>query len=199
MGFLDDMWGAAQQGAATIERKSRETQLKMKLSDLGKQRKDLAAQLGASLYEEVRLKPEFVEGREELFQAIEGIDGQREEIEQELEKIEAEAAAAEASQVTYQCIKCGSTVRATDMFCAGCGTPVAETVAAQQQPEPEPALFCTNCGAPVAEGDAFCTNCGSRLDTPIVDVEPCEPAPAPTEEPAPAEESAPAPEAADKQ
>lgn len=200
MGFFDDVVSAAQRSKEAVERKSRETQIKMKISDLIKQRKDLAAQLGASLYEDARLKAEFVSGREGLFQAIENIDVQREAAEQELAQIQAEEAAAQANQVTYQCPKCGSTVRATDMFCAGCGSPVADIIAAQQQPSPEQAgRFCTNCGAQVAENDAFCTSCGARIDAPIVDVEPCEPEtseePATEESAAPAEGAAPAEEA----
>ena len=206
MGFLDNVKDVALRGKDAAERKGRETQLKLQLNDLVKQRKDLAAQLGASLYDEVKDKPEFLVGREGLFDAMKSVDDQRAGIEAELTKIEEEAAAAaaaaRAAQVPLNCPQCGAALNENDRFCTLCGTAVAEYIAAQKEaalnppvPEVQPTIprFCTECGNSLLEGAQFCTKCGAKVE-PIIDVA-AEPEPELAPEPVSGPESAPEPDA----
>ena len=62
MGFLDTVKSTAQRGKDTVGRKTHGTQLKMQLGDLDRQRKDMMTQLGASLYDDVKGRPELVAG-----------------------------------------------------------------------------------------------------------------------------------------
>ena len=180
MGFFDNVMSTAQRGKETVERKGREAQLKMQLNDVAKQRKELAAQLGASLYETVKNDPAFTTGREDLFKAIEEVDQRKVEIEAAIEEIAAEAKLAQASAGVFECPNCGYNLRPTDLFCTGCGTPVADYIAqqielqmkAQEETEQAPpvqpsARFCANCGSSVSEGDVFCMKCGARIEPPI--------------------------------
>lgn len=169
MGFLDNVTSAVNRGTASVQRTGRTAQLKMQLNDLVKQRRELAAQLGASLYDTVREMPEMREGREPIFKGIEDIDKQRADIEAEIAQIEADAAAQHEAATTFKCPRCGSDVPATDLFCSGCGMPIAEVKAAAAAPEPATAPAdgpkCASCGAPLNDGDAFCMSCGAKQET----------------------------------
>lgn len=167
MGFLDNVTSAVNRGTAAAGRASRSTQLKMQQSDLLKQRRDLCGQLGASLYDTARNMPELYQGREALFDAIASIDAQRSAIDAEIQQLEAEAAASQIAYANYRCPRCGANVVGTDLFCGGCGLPIAEVMAGYQQPQ-QPAAptgpACPSCGAPVNPGDAFCMSCGTRIE-----------------------------------
>ncbi len=166
MGFFDNVSAAVNRGTSSVQRTGRTAQLKMQMNDLMKQRRDLAAQLGASLYDTVKDMPEMRIGREPIFKGIEDIDKQRANIEAEIAQIEAAAAEQQEAATTYKCPKCGSGVAATDLFCSGCGTPISDVKASAAQPESEAASGskCTSCGAPLNEGDVFCMACGTRQE-----------------------------------
>ena len=212
MGFLDNLTTAVNRGTASVQRSGRSVQLKMQLNDLAKERRDLAAQLGASLYDVVKDDPALREGREPLFDGIAAIDQRRAAITAEIEEIEAENAAQAAARMTYQCPQCGAPVAGDDLFCSGCGLGIAEIRAAYEQPVMMPeaaAAYCASCGAPMAEDDLFCMNCGARAGQPYtpepgfepqLEPAPMEQAPVPGSAPVPASgrpaapESAPAPD-----
>lgn len=183
MGFLDDIQASMNRGMASVERTGRSTKIKMQQTTLLSQRKDLAAQLGASLYEATKDNPEFRAGRESLYDDIANIDQQRAALDAELAQIEQEAAAQAQAAVVYICPKCGGTVRAGEKFCSGCGTPVSEII--PQQAEPVATATCSVCGAPINPGDKFCMSCGAKQGE--APVEPAIPATEPAAEAASAE------------
>lgn len=173
MGFFDNVSAAVNRGTASVQRTGRTAQLKMQLNELMRQRRDLAAQLGASLYDDVKDMPELREGREPIFDSIEGIDKRRDNIAAEIAKIEADAAAQQEAATTNICQNCGSEVGATDMFCSGCGTSVAEikeelaAPALEPESEWESGLKCISCGASLNEDDLFCMECGAKQETAV--------------------------------
>ena len=171
MGLLDDLQGSFNRGVAATGRTARQVKLKSQMSDAMKRRQGLAAQLGANLYDATKDDPSWRTGREALYDGIAAIDAERAQIQAELDALEQEAQAEAYAAQVYTCPFCGSRVAATDMFCSGCGKPMAEIQAAltAQAPAPAPAApasgtVCPNCGAPTNPGDAFCMNCGTRLD-----------------------------------
>ena len=54
MGIMDDVTGAMRRGTSAAERTARSTKLKADLREVNKRRQNLAAQLGASLYDATR-------------------------------------------------------------------------------------------------------------------------------------------------
>lgn len=150
MGFLDNVANSLNRGVNTVSRSGKTAQLSLQMADLMRQRQNLAAQLGASLYEQTRNDPALTAGREALYDGIAEIDAQRAKLEAQIEQIKAEQAAASAAAQTYRCPKCGSTVAAGDLFCSGCGLPIADVIAGQ--PHPTPAATPAEADdAPVAE------------------------------------------------
>ena len=87
MGFLDTVTSAFNKGTASAKRTGRLAQLRLQANDLLRQRRDLTAQLGASLYETVKEMPELRESREPLFASIEDIDQKRARIDEEIAEI----------------------------------------------------------------------------------------------------------------
>ena len=164
MGFLDTVTAALNKGTVSAKRTGRLAQLKLQANELMRQRRDLTAQLGASLYETVREMPELREGREQLFQNIEDIDAKRVKIDAEIAEIEAEIEAQRESTMTFKCPSCGTDVSSTDMFCSGCGISIAEVKAAYAAPEPADAPTCQVCGATLSESDRFCIVCGAKQE-----------------------------------
>lgn len=150
MGFLDSVANSLNRGVNTVSRSGKTAQLSLQMADLMRQRQNLAAQLGASLYEQTRNDPALTAGREALYDGIADIDVQRGRLEAQIEQIKAEQAAASAAAQTYRCPKCGSTVAAGDLFCSGCGLPIADVIAGQPQPAPAATPAETDT-APVAE------------------------------------------------
>ncbi len=195
MGFLDSVQSTFNRGVAAAGRTTDSVKLKSQMSDALKRRQNLAAQLGASLYELTKDDPSFRAGREALYDGIAAVDAERAQIQVELDRIEREAQAAQNAVMRLTCPFCGAQVGATDMFCAGCGKPMAEIQAALATAAPAPAVpaggpTCPACGAPMNVGDLFCMNCGHKLDAPATAPEPvavpeAAPAPAPAPEPVP--------------
>lgn len=205
MGFLDSLQSSVNSATAAAGRATSTLKLKSQMNEALKRRQGYAAQLGASLYEATKDNPELRAGREALFDGIAACDAERAQLQAQIDQIEAEAAAAEAAASYYVCPFCHSRVGATDLFCMGCGKPMAEIQAAlaQQQaaPAPQPQAVgaaCPQCGAPVNPGDAFCMSCGCKLGAPAPAPAP---APMPIPEPvfsAPVETTDPAPEATEE-
>lgn len=194
MGPLEDEQPSNDAVAGAAGATSKETTLLDRLEEAGRRRRELAAELGESLYAATKDDPALRAGRESLYEEIAAIDAECEGLQQELDALpmsaqpaedmtEAEGAEAEKDEAVEDeaekdeavedgactCPFCGTPVAADDLFCGGCGRPVAEVRAALQpqeepavQDEPE-AMACPECGAPVALGDVFCTNCGAHL------------------------------------
>lgn len=188
MGFLDDIQALTDRGMASVERTGRSAKLKMQQADLLKQRKELAAQLGASLYDATKNNAEFKAGREALYDGIASLDQQRAAVEAELAQIEQEAQAQAQAVAVYTCPNCGSAVRAGDMFCAGCGTPAAQIIPQQPVAPAASGATCIHCGAPINPGDLFCMTCGGKQDAASAATA----APTPAAPAEPAAQSAPA-------
>lgn len=207
MGFLDSLQSSVNRGMAATGRATSTMKLKAQMSEALKRRQALAAQLGASLYDVTKDDANLRAGREALYDGIAACDAERAQCQAEIERLEAESAAATAANSYYVCPFCGSHVVTTDLFCSGCGKPMAEITAAlsaQQQAPAAPvapvsgAAACPQCGAPVNAGDVFCMSCGYNLaaapaPTAVAASDP-EPAVAPVPEPA----VAPVPEPADE-
>lgn len=207
MGFLDSLQSSVNRGMAATGRATSTMKLKAQMSEALKRRQALAAQLGASLYDVTKDDANLRAGREALYDGIAACDAERAQCQAEIERLEAESAAATAANSYYVCPFCGSHVVTTDLFCSGCGKPMAEITAAlsaQQQAPATPvvpvpgAAACPQCGAPVNAGDVFCMSCGYNLvaapaPAAVAASDP-EPAVAPVPEPA----VAPVPEPADE-
>lgn len=206
MGFLDSLQSSVNRGMAATGRATSTMKLKAQMSEALKRRQALAAQLGASLYDVTKDDASLRAGREALYDGIAACDAERAQCQAEIERLEAESAAATAANSYYVCPFCGSHVVTTDLFCSGCGKPMAEITAAlsaqQQAPAapvaPVSAAACPQCGAPVNAGDVFCMSCGYNLaaaPTPAaVAASDPEPAVVPVPEPA----VAPVPESVDE-
>ena len=172
MGFIDNVSAAVNRGTAATSRATRKMKLQGQLNDVNKRRQGLAAQLGASLYDVTKNNPEMREGRESLFEGIARCDEERESLQRELNEIEQLSAASAAAVHTFNCVVCGARMSEADLFCSGCGTPVAQ---AKPQPKAQPVSQpytmpvqvdgprCPSCGALTEEGDMFCMSCGVSL------------------------------------
>ena len=165
MGLFDNMSAAVNRGTAAAGRTGRTARLRMQLNDLMRQRNELAARLGSSLYEETRTIPHMRAGREDLYDGIAAIDQQRVEIQDRLDEIEREAQAAQEAARVFCCPRCGTRVLGSQGFCSGCGMPVADIRSAASvdvESVVSSGLTCSFCGAPLEEGDVFCMSCGAR-------------------------------------
>lgn len=194
MGFLDNVQSTFNRGVAAAGRTTDTVRLKAQMADALKRRQNLAAQLGANLYDLTRDDPTFRAGREALYDGIAAVDAERTQIQSALDRIEREAQAAQSAATSVPCPFCGAQLSATDVFCSGCGKPMTEIEAARnaaQQPAPAVSVdgpTCPACGSPMNVGDLFCMNCGHKLDAPASMPEPdpeTEPSPDPEPEPAP--------------
>lgn len=194
MGFLDNVQSTFNRGVTAAGRTTDTVRLKAQMADALKRRQNLAAQLGANLYDLTRDDPTFRAGREALYDGIAAVDAERTQIQSALDRIEREAQAAQSAATSVLCPFCGAQLSATDVFCSGCGKPMTEIEAARnaaQQPAPAVSVdgpTCPACGSPMNVGDLFCMNCGHKLDAPASMPEPdpeTEPSPDPEPEPAP--------------
>lgn len=189
MGFLDDMQASINRTTSSVSRSAQASGLRRQINDALKRRQQLAAQLGASLYEATKDNEELRAGREALFDGIAQIDAEREQCEAQIKVLEQQAQEEAVAAQTFECPFCHSRVSAADMFCSGCGKPMAEIQASiaeqaakaqaaqaaqmasyqqavQSVPVQQPAsagAVCPSCGSPVNPGDAFCMNCGHRM------------------------------------
>lgn len=166
MGFLDNVTSAVNRGTAAAGRGADKIKLNARIGELNRQRQNLAAQLGASLYEATRGDAALTAGREALYDGIARIDAEREECQRQIAAIDEQAAAAATAATGFACAVCGAHMTGADLFCAGCGTP-AEKARAQAPAAPTPAHAagpaCASCGAPLGEGDMFCMSCGAKV------------------------------------
>ena len=126
MGFLDDMQASFDRTAAGANRSIQTSGLNRQMDDALKRRQQLAAQLGASLYEVTKDNPELREGREGLYDRIAAVDAERAQIQAQLDDLKRQAEQAAYAAVTLSCPFCGSRVSQADAFCMGCGKPMAE-------------------------------------------------------------------------
>lgn len=176
MSFFDDLQNSINRGVAGANRTGNTIKLKAQLSEAMKRRQTLAAQLGASLYDATKDDPTFRAGREAIYDGIAAIDAERAGYQAEIDRIEAEAQAAQAAAVRYACPFCGSSVAASDLFCSGCGKPMAEIeaeitkrrtsgIATTAASSASSAATCPQCGFFINEGDTFCMNCGAKLES----------------------------------
>lgn len=177
--FIDDVQNKLNRGFADANRSVESMKLKGQMSDAMKRRQQLAAQLGASLYEDLKDIPEYREGREQLFDGIAQIDAERASIQEQLDEIERRATESSRAATTVECPFCHTRVGATDLFCSGCGKPMAEIQAALQASAQSSATgvgtagtetstsssgsVCPTCGNPVEPDDSFCMSCGTKL------------------------------------
>lgn len=207
MGFLDSLQSSVNRGMAATGRATSTMKLKAQMSEALKRRQALAAQLGASLYDVTKDDANLRAGREALYDGIAACDAERAQCQAEIERLEAESAAATAANSYYVCPFCGSHVVTTDLFCSGCGKPMAEITAAlsaQQQAPAAPvapvpgAAACPQCGAPVNAGDVFCMSCGYNLAAAPAPAAAAASDPEPAVAPVPEPAVAPVPEPADE-
>ena len=211
MSFFDDLQNSINRGVAGANRTGSTIKLKAQLSEAMKRRQTLAAQLGASLYDATKDDLTFRAGREAIYDGIAAIDAERAGYQAEIDRIEAEAQAVQAAAVHYTCPFCGSTVAASDLFCSGCGKPMAEIeaaitkqrtsgIASAAASDASSSATCPQCGAPINEGDVVSMSCGARLESapepePVVVPEPVvAPEPVVVPDPDPIAASAPKPE-----
>lgn len=168
MGILDDMQSALNRGVAGANRATSAARIRRQMASAEQRRRDLAAQLGASLYEATKADPTFRAGREALYDAIAATDAERANCQAALQQIEAEAALAR----TIECPFCHARVDASASFCSVCGASMAQINAALATQTagagmgygaPVGGATCPTCGAPVTQGDTFCMSCGQQL------------------------------------
>ncbi len=187
MGLFDNVSAGLNRSVDAVNRGTRTAGIRRQINDISAQRQKLAAQLGASLYEATRTNPEFLAGRESLYEAIAALDAQRAQLEQTIREIENETVAA----TVLRCHVCGSTVNANDLFCTGCGTPVSKIreangiaykpvggVTVGGAGRTSSGRVCPQCGKPVDDDDVFCIHCGTRIGQASQGQAKQEPAPA---------------------
>lgn len=142
MGFLDDIQSSFNRGMAATSRATSSVKLKAQMADALHRRQQLAAQLGASLYEATKDNPEFTAGREALYDGIAACDAERARYQEQIDQIEAEASEAAQIEASLTCPFCGARVGVGDLFCSGCGKPLdevkAELLRRQQEQAPRP-------------------------------------------------------------
>lgn len=171
MSFFDDVSDMVNRGAAAAQRAGKITQIRFQIGDLDRQKRELFAKLGESIFENVASVSLVRAGHEELFDSIDDIVAKMGVLEEEIAALEAEAEAEENAPEVEICPQCGGAIGENDKFCCTCGAPVEREVPA---PEPtfKPNAFCTNCGTPVKPTDLFCMNCGTKLERNVDEVVP---------------------------
>lgn len=174
MGLFDNVTAAMNRGTESMGRGAEKMKLKNQIDQINKRRQQLAAQLGASLYEVTKDDPALRTGREPLYDSIAQCDLERAQCQQKIDELDALSQAAAVSALTYKCVVCGATVSGDDLFCMGCGTPAAQAKPANMTAAAAPAVGtagnCAQCGYPLNEGDMFCMGCGAKVQTdqPVV-------------------------------
>lgn len=168
MGILDGITNTFNKGAAAAERGAKTVKLKAQVAEVNKKRQQLAAQLGASLYEATKEDESLRQGREALYDGIKACDTERDECLKMISEIEEQAALEAAASNTYKCTVCGSTVGASDLFCSGCGTSADQiraqsAVSVQVTTNTADRVFCSSCGFPMSASDSFCIECGAKV------------------------------------
>ncbi len=183
MGFLDDVQASLNRGMVSATRVVDTQKIKLQMSDATKRRQQLAAQLGANLYELTKNDPAFRAGREGLYEGIAAVDAEIASFRSQLSDIEQQAQEQAQAAMTIECPFCHARVGVADMFCSGCGKSMDEIKEAYEASAPVPPAassvdadspVCPTCGAHVSEGDAFCMTCGRKLTGDAPD-EPADP------------------------
>lgn len=165
MGLLDSMTSAMNRGADSMNRTTEKARLKSHISELNKQRQNLAAQLGASLYDITKTDPNLRIGREGLYDAIAACDAEREQCQMRINEIESANQAAASAAASFRCAVCGAPMMGADLFCSGCGAPAEQARPQNMNPAPVAAAKnCPSCGAPMAADDVFCMTCGTKVE-----------------------------------
>lgn len=172
MGFLDNVTSAVNRGTAAAGRGADKIKLNARISELNKQRQNLAAQLGASLYEATRNDSALRAGREALYDGIAQVDAEREACKAQIAALDAQANAAASAAAGFNCAICGAHMSGADLFCSGCGTPAdkARAAAPASAPSTVSGAVCASCGAPLGPEDVFCMSCGTKVEAPAVQV-----------------------------
>ena len=172
MGFLDNVTSAVNRGTAAAGRGADKIKLNSRISELNKQRQNLAAQLGASLYEATRNDSALRAGREALYDGIAQVDAEREACKAQIAALDAQANAAANAAVGFTCAVCGAHMSGADLFCSGCGSPAEKARgAAPSAPAGSGAgQVCASCGAPLGPDDVFCMSCGTKVEAESVEV-----------------------------
>lgn len=161
VGILDNITSTVNRGTESASRAAEKLRLKNQIADINKKRQQLAAQLGASLYEATKDMPELRTDREALYDGIAACDADRADAQHKIDELDAMSKAASAAAITYKCAVCGANIGGDDLFCSGCGTPAAQARAASDAAAS--GIACANCGAVMKEGDAFCMSCGTKV------------------------------------
>ncbi|MDR2492206.1 MAG: zinc ribbon domain-containing protein [Coriobacteriales bacterium] len=162
MGFFDSLQDGLNANADNASEPVKTQQLESQLESLEKSRVELCAQLGASVFDEVRLDPAVRGPREALVKEIEELDERRSQLSAEIAHIvaEAEAARAQAEAEAEAARAQAEAARAQAE---------AEAEAARIEEESRAALLsaqvatCPSCGGEVGADDYFCTACGTSL------------------------------------
>ena len=172
MGFFDDIQGAVDRGMSTMERGVEIAKINARMREINQQRSNLAAQLGACLYERTKNDPSFTEGLETLYSGIARLDSERIEAQAMIEQLQNQPQQKAPARQLVTCPTCGSFCDPTDMFCCGCGAKVADFAAGSAASAAAGTYYCPKCSAPFEEGDAFCMSCGARLASELPAAEP---------------------------
>lgn len=125
MGIWDNVSTMLDKGADAAGRFANATNLKFRLGEEQRKRRDLAAELGESLYETVAANPSLAAGRERILADMAACDAEIARIKEEVDRIARENEALKAEAVSYSCPVCGSTLARNARFCSTCGTPLA--------------------------------------------------------------------------
>lgn len=165
MGILDNVTSAMNRGSESVGRATEKARLKSQLNELNKKRQNLAAQLGAALYQITKDSEVMREGYETLYDGIAACDVEREQIQHRIAELDAASQAAATASTSFKCTVCGATVAGDDLFCSGCGTPIDQAhPAAVTSAKAASGKTCASCGASMAEDDMFCMSCGARVE-----------------------------------
>lgn len=105
MGIWDNVSSMLGKGADAAGRFANATNLKFKLGEEQRKRRDLAAELGESLYETVAANPSLAAGRERILADMAACDAEIARIKEEVDRIaqENEALKAEPSPICVLC------------------------------------------------------------------------------------------------
>ena len=138
---------------------------KMKLTEQQRKRTEACAALGAALYAGEKGNADFRAKYEELFAAVDQVDGVIADLEAQIAAAEEQkAAAARAAAGTRLCENCGATVADDALFCGNCGTKLPEVVAEPDSVDaPVVELVCPSCSTSVPVDADFCPACGTKL------------------------------------
>ncbi|MDO4443168.1 MAG: zinc ribbon domain-containing protein [Slackia sp.] len=129
MGIWDNISGALNKGMEGAGRFADATSLKFKLGEAERKRRDLAADLGESLYASVENGTELPAECERIISDMRSVDAEISQLKADMERIAHESEVAKAASVSYCCPNCGATLSSGARFCHACGAPTAVAAA----------------------------------------------------------------------